>query len=942
MRVFVCILVLGVMVSLPRPVNAEDKPAEEILCILDFNRLGNDASMDWLKRGLSDMMITAMNRLSPYEIIDREHLKETLKEHGLVSSGLVDTELGIKQARLAKAQLLLLGNFARQQEKVTIRVRLIRIFDQKILSISTWDGQPSRVLSAPTILCKKLLAGIDKPFDPKLLEGIEKQIPSTVNVAESFYKGMEAFDNGKYPESLAHYLDGSIEAGEFLRIYKEVIRMYYLLEQNEHAVIFANKIAQRLDKDDRQHSLEFYYDVAEKCLASLKNQKMAVELLEKIVRLAKQYEEETHEAEKTKQFVKEKVLKYYKTAKYRNSQHILTNRDLQYKIWHKEIEDQLRDMNSKGGYYWIQRGDKWIKEPIPEPTVFMWKIRTQLSLARLYVRQAQVQNALKLYKDIINEYAFLNQLSIFPENERFYWKHGIRLEAHFMILYHYKQTGQLIRDKLLMSKVNEVKKNSVFKRDFKNPDPDPRARVWSRHENGAHEYFDLIAPEGYQIESVILQAEVKGLAKFSIYLPDAKGWPPRYDISKRLAKFNFFKGTHKKKIDLPEGTEFFSISVLWGPRWADNPWEYFRGKIGGSAANRDIVLWQATFIVSHKQQGFVKSPDPDFQETDQRILEHYAGKYGWDEGFVLREEKSIVYSGKPTWDVFALEWITYSSNGDINIFLQNNPEIKIEIPVTINTNETEYDPTLVRTHEGTYALLWTRGPKKNPIGYFFSKTRDFLHWDTPRRMDFEKPEGDIGYFYKSDPLERTFNIVPIPGGYMMLLAQGFTRFSRDLKHWRIPRQIFKQDGWRNSIVKSKDERIWVVYAQFLREKAKPPFHFPYAIRVASSIDGKYWEAAKEIFVGEEPSDLWAFPVADSQIGIAVQHNNLYLKWFISLDRENFRKVDSPVNLLLTKGVIEFFPKDGKIFCVRPVHDFVEQQWVVLMMSSKEIYRRLFK
>ena len=111
-----------------------EPPPAQTLCILDFNRLGDDASVDWLERGLADMMISTMNRLSPYQVGEREHLRNILREHSLGASGLVDMSTAIRQARLAEAELLMLGSFARQQDRLTIQVRLMRIADQQILA----------------------------------------------------------------------------------------------------------------------------------------------------------------------------------------------------------------------------------------------------------------------------------------------------------------------------------------------------------------------------------------------------------------------------------------------------------------------------------------------------------------------------------------------------------------------------------------------------------------------------------------------------------------------------------------------------------------------------------------------------------------------------------------------------------------------------------------
>ena len=229
------------------PAAAAEPPAQT-LCVLDFNRLGDDAGMDWLQEGLADMIIGAMNGLGPYQVIERQYLKEILREHGLAAHGLVDRDTAIRQARLAKAQLLLLGGFAGQGDRLTIQVRLIRISDQQILARVTWTDPYTNVLSAPRDLSARLLAALGNPVDPAQLEGIEKEIPRTIDVAKSYYQGVRAFDNGHYPEALAEYLDAARQAGDFIKVYPAVLEMYYLLGRSEHAVVFARELAQLYEK----------------------------------------------------------------------------------------------------------------------------------------------------------------------------------------------------------------------------------------------------------------------------------------------------------------------------------------------------------------------------------------------------------------------------------------------------------------------------------------------------------------------------------------------------------------------------------------------------------------------------------------------------------------------------------------------------------------------
>lgn len=127
-------------------------------------------------------------------------------------------------------------------------------------------------------------------------------------------------------------------------------------------------------------------------------------------------------------------------------------------------------------------------------------------------------------------------------------------------------------------------------------------------------------------------------------------------------------------------------------------------------------------------------------------------------------------------------------NDDIRIFHQRDLHLEIPLPVAINSREREFDASLVRTHDGRYALLWARGTSTITAIRFVAFSADLRRWDTPQRLVFEEPEKPNSYTCAlAEPLERTYNVVAVKGAYIMLLAQGFVRLSEDLRTWGPPR-----------------------------------------------------------------------------------------------------------------------------------------------------------
>ena len=936
-----------------------DPPPAQTLCILDFNRLGDDASVDWLQRGLADMMISTMNRLSPYQVVEREHLRDILREHGLAASGLVDMDTAIRQARLAKAQLLLLGSFARQQDRVTIQVRVIRIADQQMLAQAIWNDRHTNVLAAPRALSEDLLARLGKPVDPAQFGGIEKEIPRTIDVAKAYYTGMGAFDDGHYPAALAHFLDAARHAGDFIKVYPAVLEMYSLLGQSEHAVLFARKLAQSYEETgDVPSALEYYFAAARQCLDPLNKQRSAIQLLEKLLRLVKRHEQKTGEIAGTKQFILARIDELHETGKYESFGKILADRSIRYRMWPGDIETELQrraEEQARGGTSLFQDG-QWVKRPVPKPSVLMWKVRAQHTLARAYARLGGIERALDQYGALLAEVDFLTRHPLSDGRLR----DPIRTEAHFMVLHHYTKTGRLIRDHALnaVNRLNVVKTGFVFTRDFKDRSLDARARVASRYEGRGYEYFDFAAPSGHQIDAVTLRAKVDGIAAFGFSLPHAAGWPPQFSLSRRFTEFKFStRGSYERRVALPPGTEFFSIGTSWGPGLFENTLaEVLHHQRFGPKDGPDIVWWQVSFAVSPKG-GVTAKPDSGVATPlgapMQKLIDRYAA--GWESTFLVRQPQAVVYAGNPSLDVYAEDWLVYAMDGDIRIFHRRDPQLTIDLPITINTREPEFDPSLVRTHDGRYALLWARGTSKRNARRFVAFSADLLRWETPQRMVFEEPPGNIGYTYaQAEPPERTTNVVAIRQGYAMLLAQGFMRYSADLRHWGPPQKVIPQDLYRNRLVKTRDGTLWAVYENSSDERQPytpddwlhgyfvvdgKQYRHVTELRVSRSVDGVQWQAAGTLVVPGQPSGLWAFPVSERQIGIAVAFNNLFAKWLTASPSRDLRPIGSELQVMHHAEEAECFVRDASLICIRPVFDFERQKPMLLATSSRALYQR---
>ena len=926
----------------------------QTLCVLDFNRLGDDAGLDWLEEGLADMMIRTMNRVSLFQVIEREHLKDILREHGLAENGLVDGDTAIRLARLAKAQLLLQGSFSGGAGQLTIQIRLIRISDQRILAQSVWTGGYREILSTPLTLSESLLSSLKAPIDPGQLEGIEKEIPTTIDAAKAYYEGLQSFENGHYPEALALYLEAARQAADFSKAHSAVLEMYYLLGKSEHAVLFSRQLAGWYEKrGDLPNALKYYFLAARHCVDPLGEHGSAIRLLQRLLRLVEQSEQRIGEIEETKQVILDRIDELHQTGRYDSFGKIVADRSIRYRLWPGDIEGELRrraEEQARGGYT-LWQDKKWVKRPVPEPSVLMWKIRAQRMLSRAYARMGLIERALDHYRELVEEYAFLTRHPLYEGRH----SESIRTEAHFMLLRHYASTGRLVRDHALrdLNRLNMVRDGLLFTRNFKDRSPDARARVASRYEDRGYEYFDFASPPGYQIDAVTLRAEVEGIAAFSFNLPHPAGWPPQFSFSKRFEHLKFRKpGTHEQRVSVPGGTEFLSIGTSWGPGlYSNTAAEIISRLFFGPGDDPDIVRWEASFSLSPKAAANDTATSPP--SALRKLVGRYAG--GWEGTSLLAGKSNSVYTGSPSLDVYAKDWLCYAMDGDIQILQRRRLQRRIGLPITINTREREFEPSLVRSHDGRYALLWARGTSKRNAKRFVSFSADLVQWQTPQRLIFDRPAADSGYTYgQLEPLERTYNVVPTGQGYVMLLPQGFIRHSENLRFWGPPQKMLRQDLYRNRLLKTRDGTLWAIYANSSEDlqpyTSQDRLHGYFVVNgrryrhitelcVSRSSDGRTWQEVGKITLPGQPSGLWGFAVSDRAIGIAMGFNNLFVNWFTTSPSGRLRRIESPLQVMHQSEQAHFFVDETSLTCIRPIFDPGEQQSRLLLTHSRALYEK---
>ena len=181
----------------------KDKNAKR-LAIIYFDNSGGEPSMDKLKKGLADMLITDLSNVNMLDIVERDKLEALLKEQKLSNSKEFDSKTAAKVGKLLGAQVILTGGYFEMMGSLRIDARFIDVETGKILKSDGVDGQTSAFFKIQKQLSWKIIKNMDTKIsdDEKMvLTASENTKALTIEDLNEYSKALDFYDQGKNSEA---------------------------------------------------------------------------------------------------------------------------------------------------------------------------------------------------------------------------------------------------------------------------------------------------------------------------------------------------------------------------------------------------------------------------------------------------------------------------------------------------------------------------------------------------------------------------------------------------------------------------------------------------------------------------------------------------------------------------------------------------------------------
>ncbi len=141
----------GAAITLPRV------PGKKPVAVMYFENRANDRELDWLREGLTDMLIASLSRSQRLTLLSRQQLTALLSHIGQQNATPIKLADGLEIARRAQAEIMILGGFARLGDKVRIDVTLHDAHTGQLQAAeSLIADSPAQILTQIDLLSLKL------------------------------------------------------------------------------------------------------------------------------------------------------------------------------------------------------------------------------------------------------------------------------------------------------------------------------------------------------------------------------------------------------------------------------------------------------------------------------------------------------------------------------------------------------------------------------------------------------------------------------------------------------------------------------------------------------------------------------------------------------------------------------------------------------------------
>ena len=259
------------------------------VAIFYFENVTGDTELDWMRRGLAQMLVTDLSQSRYVDVISEQGLGDTMERMGIEGDRRLDASLAVSIAKEARLETALVGSFVKIGKTIRIDCHLYDTKTGKLLKADRVEGKGlEQVFTLVDELTRQVRDGLKLTFKGvvEFDKGLTEVTTNSIEAYRYFAQGLELNEKLFYREAAEHLERAVAIDTTFATAYLNLARTYINLARSEdarrvlaRAVAFSDHVTElerlnimALDASLKGNYLE-HIDILEQMVARFPNDK---------------------------------------------------------------------------------------------------------------------------------------------------------------------------------------------------------------------------------------------------------------------------------------------------------------------------------------------------------------------------------------------------------------------------------------------------------------------------------------------------------------------------------------------------------------------------------------------------------------------------------------------------------------------------------------------
>ena len=221
---------------------SSQKPNSKLISIGPIQpRRGDQA---WLSKAIGDLLIKNLSQVKSLTVLERQRMQTFIDEVEYAESALFDQEKALRVGRVGKVDRVVFGNYLLEGKQITLALFLLDLQTQQVIATEEIKGSYDQLRALIKELVLRFIDHQQILIDENEKKKIQFQITDSMTATEHFYKGIDFYDQGEYPEAFGEFLGAIQQDTKYFEAHLWVGKMFEAQKFYTHAALAYQKLYQ--------------------------------------------------------------------------------------------------------------------------------------------------------------------------------------------------------------------------------------------------------------------------------------------------------------------------------------------------------------------------------------------------------------------------------------------------------------------------------------------------------------------------------------------------------------------------------------------------------------------------------------------------------------------------------------------------------------------------